>query len=45
MMDFLRRVTYELSPEPVETGRIGHEFEAKYKLRKRDGNHGSGDIR
>lgn len=45
MMDFLRRVTYELSPDPVATGRIGHEFEARYKLRKRDGNHGGGDLR
>ena len=40
LMDFLRKATYELSPTPVETGRLGHEFEAKH--RERDG---SRDIR
>jgi putative hemolysin len=32
-MDFLRKATYDLSPSPVDTSRIGHEFEAKYKVR------------
>lgn len=45
MMDFLRRVTYELSPEPVETGRIGHEFEARYRMRNQESSHGGGTIR
>lgn len=45
MMDFLRRVTYELSPDPVESGRIGHEFEAKHRVRRREGTYGGGDIR
>ena len=45
MMDFLRRVTYELSPEPVETGRIGHEFEARYRMRRRESGHGGGNLR
>lgn len=31
MMDFLRRKTYELSPEPLNTGLLGHEFEEQYK--------------
>ncbi|KPP84786.1 MAG: putative hemolysin [Rhodobacteraceae bacterium HLUCCA08] len=30
MMDFLREATYELSPDPVPPGDLGHEFEAKY---------------
>lgn len=33
MMDFLRRATYALSPIPVESNRLGHEFEEKYKVR------------
>lgn len=33
MMEFLRRVTYELSPEPLRSYDHGHEFEAKYKSR------------
>lgn len=33
MMDFLRKATYDLSPKPVESNRLGHEFEAKYKGR------------
>ncbi|MBM1219255.1 lysophospholipid acyltransferase family protein [Ponticoccus sp. SC2-23] len=45
MMDFLRRVTYELSPDPVETGRIGHEFEARYRMRRQESSHGGGHIR
>jgi putative hemolysin len=39
-MDFLRKATYELSTKPVDPNRLGHEFEAKYKVR-----HGSGHIR
>lgn len=31
MMDFLRRRTYALSPKPLDTGRLGHEFEARYR--------------
>lgn len=31
MMDFLRRSTYELSPEPVKSFDYGYEFEEKYK--------------
>ncbi|RBI75165.1 acyltransferase [Roseovarius sp. TE539] len=27
LMDFLRHKTYELSPRPIDPGRIGHEFE------------------
>ncbi len=30
-MDFLRKATYELSPEPLTSVDFGHEFEAKYK--------------
>jgi putative hemolysin len=32
-MDFLRKATYELSPSPVDTSHLGHEFDAKYKVR------------
>lgn len=38
-MDFLRKATYELSPDPVDPNRVGYEFEAKYKGR---GNGGRG---
>ncbi|SMY07946.1 lysophospholipid acyltransferase family protein [Flavimaricola marinus] len=31
MMDFLRKSTYDLSPTPVRSDRLGHEFEAKYR--------------
>ncbi len=31
MMDFLRRSTYALSPEPLKSYAYGYEFEAKYK--------------
>ena len=31
MMDFLRRATYELSPEPLRSYDHGYEFEAKYR--------------
>ncbi len=34
MMDFLRKATYDLSPEPVKTYDLGYEFEARYKSRK-----------
>lgn len=49
MMDFLRKATYDLSPSPLAGGRMGHEFEAKYR-RDRDRRaggeaHGSGDFR
>lgn len=35
LMDFLRKATYDLSPQPLDSGRLGHEFEAKH--RGRDG--------
>lgn len=31
MMDFLRRTTYDLSPRPLETTRLGFEFEEQYR--------------
>lgn len=31
LMDFLRRTTYALSPEPGFGDRLGHEFEARYR--------------
>lgn len=31
MMDFLRRKTYELSPKPLDTARLGFEFEEQYR--------------
>lgn len=40
LMDFLRKATYDLSPKPLDSGRLGHEFEAKYR-----GRDGSRDIR
>lgn len=33
MMEFLRRVTYDLSPDPLSSYDLGYEFEAKYKSR------------
>ena len=33
MMDFLRRSTYELSPEPLSSLDYGYEFEEKWKIR------------
>lgn len=30
-MDFLRKATYSLSPRPIASDMLGHEFEAKYK--------------
>lgn len=41
LMDFLRRSTYDLSPRPLPSNRLGHEFEAKY----RGASHGGGDLR
>ena len=38
-MDFLRKATYELSTSPVDPSRLGHEFEAKYKVRGNGGGH------
>ena len=31
MMDFLRRKTYDLSPNPLDPTRLGHEFEDHYR--------------
>ena len=31
MMDFLRKATYELSPEPLVPTELGFEFEAHYR--------------
>ena len=31
MMDFLRKSTYELSPEPLDSSRLGFEFEEKHR--------------
>jgi len=33
LMDFLRKATYDLSPKPLDSTRLGHEFEAKYRVR------------
>jgi putative hemolysin len=33
MMETLRRATYDLSPHPMRSYGLGHEFEAKYKTR------------
>lgn len=33
LMEFLRRLTYDLSPEPLRSYDLGYEFEAKYKSR------------
>jgi putative hemolysin len=33
MMDYLRRATYDLSPVPLRSYDLGHEFEAKYRSR------------
>ncbi len=34
LMDFLRRSTYDLSPEPIGHFDYGYEFEEKYRLRR-----------
>jgi hypothetical protein len=31
MMDFLRKATYELSPNPVHAHELGYEFEARHR--------------
>ena len=31
LMDFLRKSTYDLSPEPIDSGNFGFEFEEKHK--------------
>ena len=36
-MDFLRKATYDLSPNPIDPNHIGHEFEAKYKVHNGSG--------
>ena len=36
-MDFLRKATYDLSPRPMNANEYGHEFEAKYKGRAKNG--------
>ncbi|MEL6570366.1 MAG: lysophospholipid acyltransferase family protein [Pseudomonadota bacterium] len=41
MMDFLRQATYALAQDPVDTTRLGFEFEDKHKGRS----NGSGHIR
>jgi putative hemolysin len=47
LMDFLRKATYDLSPKPIDSGRLGHEFEAKHRPREGAGgraHHGGRDI-
>ena len=39
-MDFLRQETYALSPRPIDVNELGHEFEAKHRVR-----HGGGNLR
>ncbi|MFQ3253325.1 MAG: putative hemolysin [Loktanella salsilacus] len=39
-MDFLRHQTYALSPRPIDANKLGHEFEAKHRVR-----HGGGNFR
>lgn len=41
LMDSLRKSTYDLSPRPLPSDRLGHEFEAKY----RGASHGGRDLR
>lgn len=43
MMDFLRRKTYELSPEALDPAQLGHEFEAQHRQAGQD--HGSWRFR
>ena len=43
VMDFLRRKTYEMSTDPSDAGRYGHEFEAHHK--RQDDSDGSGRVR
>lgn len=35
-MDFLRKATYELSPRPMPVHKLGREFEARYKDKRKD---------
>lgn len=37
LMAFLRQQTYALSPSPVPTDVLGHEFEARHQVRETDG--------
>ena len=37
-MDFLRQRTYALSSRPIDTTRLGHEFEARQRVRDGGGN-------
>jgi putative hemolysin len=39
-MDFLRHQTYALFPRPIDANKLGHEFEAKHRVR-----HGGGNFR
>lgn len=39
-MEFLRKATYDLSPNPIDSNMLGYEFEDRYKGRK----NGSRDI-
>ncbi len=34
MMEYLRKATYALSPDPLKSYDLGYEFEAKYKSRQ-----------
>lgn len=35
-MDFLRKSTYELSPKPLPVHKLGREFDARYKEKRKD---------
>jgi putative hemolysin len=35
-MDFLRKATYELSPRSLPVQKLGREFEARYKDKRKD---------
>jgi putative hemolysin len=43
LMDFLRKATYDLSPRPVDSELLGHEFDARYRTRG-GAAHGSRDF-
>jgi len=45
MMDFLRKSTYDLSPNPIETTRLGHEFEARYRPKEQGQSDGGRNLR
>lgn len=38
-MDFLRKATYDLSPRPIASAKLGREFEARYKGKANGGRH------